>query len=323
MQVRQIIRYASFLLALSLLVRPTTAQLVPTKDIYRVGGDDSKLVMITHRIHADGSQLAIHNLTLFDKENGRKLGTEVFKVFRGPAEVTSEVAGVQNYHLPLRDGRSLVFVTGSYSTNGQPQRITRSLPEMFSDQVSAAPNGRLVITDVSYDANNQRVSIAKEYAIDHTGELAAVVLRIVRGATDITSDAAGTPDYHLPLKDGRSLVFVSGIYKASGQPQRITRILPETFTDQVSPDPNGGLLVADVFYDAENTRVSVAKKYTIGPAGELHGAVRSVKRGDADVTSSILAGELKAVSIAGSTLRFHFDLSPSKTGPRTITISIR
>ena len=125
----------------------------------------------------------------------------------------------------------------------------------------------------------------------------------------------------MKLRDGQSLVFISGAYVEGGKTQRVTRVLPTTDTALVRPGPSGGLLVEDRFNDADSRTVSVTKAYAIGRNSELLDTVQSVRRGEIDLTPSILSGQCKSIPIRDGTLQFQ--LTPSPNGPPSITVSTR
>lgn len=143
-------------------------------------------------------------------------------------------------------------------------------------------------------------------------------------SVEITKEVANRPNHQVPLMNGNSLIFISGVYDEDGKPQRITRVLP-TMPDSrsVSTGPNGEILVRSIFVNVDGKQVHIETTYSIGRGGELRDAVQSVRRGETDLIPSILSGECKSIPLEHGygTVEFHVTSSPE--GSPTVTVSTK
>jgi hypothetical protein len=206
MGARQVIRYASFIVAALIASSTAAGQAVSSKDVYRVGDG---VVIVEHFRTTDGSWLDVHNLHL--TRNGQ-LDSVVFKVFRrslglSPAEITKVVANKPNYQVPLMNGESFVFISGDYEESGKPQHVTRVLPRRPDRRnVSTGPNGEILVLSIFVDVDGKRVDVKTTYSIGRGGELRDAVRSVRRGETDLIPSILSGECKSIPLEHGYGTV---------------------------------------------------------------------------------------------------------------------
>jgi hypothetical protein len=290
---------------------------VDSRNVYKVGNNNNKIVIVQNLVTADERRLTVHNLKLF--RNG-KLDSVVFKVFLDSAEITGEIAKTSSYAVPLIGGKSLVFVSGNYEEGGKPLSVTRVLPEIYSTDVRRGPDGALLISEsLAGDDNRTLVRVEKRYSIGRDGQLESVVTAVFRGSTDITDEVARTPNYQVWLWEGYSLVFVSATVERDGKRLPVTRVLPRLYSSQVRREADGGLLVSNWYRGIEGETITVERRYSIDQNGELRDAVQSVKQGPTDMTPAILSGQCMAIGTEQGNLSFN--VVHASNGPPIISVT--
>jgi hypothetical protein len=173
------------------------AAMVPGSPIARAQEVD----LVTRVEAVDASWVAVHNLQLV--RNGR-IDSVVSKVVREETaivpkaarkkgqsqfqttehDLTAEVVSAPFHEVPLMNGDSVVFISGSYQDNGKQARITRAF-RVDSRQIRKGANGERLISDGIYVGNREDIAVTKRFTIGRDGELSMSLASVSRGDVDL------------------------------------------------------------------------------------------------------------------------------------------